>query len=67
MIWKSKLKKKNMSNKFKAGDMVCAKVSPSKVLVVRIFARKVYYCDVYNHPEEKEQVYFEREISLYIE
>lgn len=56
-----------MSNKFKAGDMVCAKVNPNKALVVRIFARKVYYCDVYNHPEEKEQVYFEREISFYID
>lgn len=56
-----------MNNLFKSGDMVCAKVNPSKPLVVRIFARKVYYCDVYNHPDEKEQVYFEREISFYIE
>ncbi|MCB0474279.1 MAG: hypothetical protein KDC69_01320 [Flavobacteriaceae bacterium] len=55
-----------MNNLFKAGDMVCAKVAPTKPLVVRIFARKVYYCDVFNRPEEKEQVYFEREIAFYI-
>ncbi|RCW92839.1 hypothetical protein [Winogradskyella arenosi] len=54
-----------MSNLFKSGDIVCAKVNPTKSLKVRIFARKVYYCDVYNQPEEKEEVYFEREIEFY--
>jgi len=53
-------------NTYRTGDMVCAKLSPTKPLVVRIFARKVYYCNVYNRPEEKEQVYFEREITFYI-
>ncbi len=42
-----------MSNLFKSGDMVCAKVNPTKPLKVRIFARKVYYCNVYNQPKEK--------------
>lgn len=55
-----------MKNAFKAGDIVCAKVAPTKPLKVRLFARKVYYCDVLNHPEEKEKVYFEREITFYI-
>lgn len=55
-----------MKNLYKSGDIVCANVNPSKPLVVRIFARKVYYCDVFNRPEEKEQVYFEREISFYV-
>lgn len=54
-----------MSNLFKVGDKVFAKVNPTKLLIVRLFARNVYYCDVYNHPEEKEQVYFERELALY--
>ena len=35
-----------MSNLFKSGDIVCAKVNPTKPLKVRVFARKVYYCDV---------------------
>ncbi len=54
-----------MNNLFKAGDLVCAKTNPTKPLKVRIYARKVYYCDVLNHPEEREQVYFEREIEVY--
>lgn len=55
-----------MKNIFKTGDIVCAKVNPIKPLKVRVFARKVYYCDVLNEPNEKEEVYFEREIELYI-
>ncbi|UGU16765.1 hypothetical protein LS482_02570 [Sinomicrobium kalidii] len=54
-----------MSNLFKTGDVVCAKADPAHPLVVRVFARGVYYCDVKNHPEEKEQVYFEREITVF--
>ncbi|WP_242121664.1 hypothetical protein [Aestuariivivens sediminicola] len=54
-----------MKNLFKTGDIVSTKVNPKKPLKVRLFARKVYYCDVYNHPEEKEEVYFEREIEIY--
>lgn len=54
-----------MKNIFKTGDIVCAKINPRKPLKVRLFARKVYYCDVLNEPNEKEEVYFEREIELY--
>jgi hypothetical protein len=54
-----------MKNIFKTGDIVCTKVNPKKPLKVRIFPRKVYYCDVLNKPNEKEEVYFEREIELY--
>ena len=50
---------------FKKGDIVCALVNPAKVLLIRLFARNVYYCDVYNHPEEKEKVYFGRELKRY--
>ncbi|RNL95195.1 hypothetical protein ED312_00930 [Sinomicrobium pectinilyticum] len=56
-----------MNNLFKTGDVVCAKINPTQPLVVRVFARGVYYCDVKNHPEEKEQVYFEREIKVFSE
>lgn len=54
-----------MNKLFKTGDIVCAKVNPTRSLVVRVFARGVYYCDIKNHPEEKEQVYFEREIMAF--
>jgi hypothetical protein len=54
-----------MKNIFKTGDIVCTKVNPKKPLKVRVFARKVYYCDVLNKPNEKEEVYFEREIEFY--
>lgn len=54
-----------MSDLFQKGDVVCAKNNRSKPLEVRIFARRVYYCDVVGHPEEKEEVYFEREIELF--
>jgi len=54
-----------MENLYKSGDIVCTKVNPKKPLMVRIFARKVYYCDVLNEPNEKEKVYFEREIEFY--
>ena len=54
-----------MENKFKSGDIVCAKVNPTTPLKVRVIARKVYYCDVLDLPEEKEKVYFEREIKFY--
>lgn len=54
-----------MKNIFKTGDIVCTKVNPKKPLKVRVFARKVYYCDVLNEPNEKEEVYFESEIELY--
>jgi hypothetical protein len=54
-----------MENKFKSGDIVCAIINPTTPLKVRVFARKVYYCDVLNKPDENEKVYFEREIELY--
>lgn len=54
-----------MENKFKSGDIVCAKVNPTTPLKVRVFARKFYYCDVLDQPDEKEKVYFAREIKFY--
>ncbi len=48
MIWRHRTKSITMSDLFKSGDIVCAKVNPTKSLKVRIFARKVHHCDVYN-------------------
>lgn len=56
-----------MEDKYKIGDVVCAKVRPLVALVVRIYARKVYYCTVKNDPSAKELVYFERELKSYHE
>ena len=50
---------------FKPGDIVCAKVNPNKPLKIKYFVRRIYYCDILNLPNEKEEVYFEREIEVY--
>ncbi|MGW9684435.1 hypothetical protein [Flagellimonas sp. 2504JD1-5] len=52
-----------MENRFKIGDVVCAKVRPSVSLVVRLYARKVYYCAIQNDPLANELVYFDRELN----
>lgn len=54
-----------INNIYKPGDIVCSRKDPKKALVVRLYAYNVYYCNVKDHPEEKEKVYFEREIQLY--
>lgn len=59
----SLIKDINMGNKFKKGDFVCAKVKPLEELIVRIFARKIYYCIIVE--TGKEVVYFEKELELY--
>jgi len=54
-----------MKNLYKPGDIVCAINNKAKPLVVRIMARNVYYCNVLNQPQEKEHVYFERELEFF--
>ncbi|WP_299111045.1 hypothetical protein [uncultured Winogradskyella sp.] len=56
-----------MENRFKAGDFVYAKVRPSVLLIVRVYARKIYYCKIQADPTAKELVYFERELMPYID
>ncbi|RBW55888.1 hypothetical protein DS884_15045 [Tenacibaculum sp. E3R01] len=53
-----------MESKYKAGDVVYAKARPFVMLVIRIYARKIYYCRVQNDLLAKELVYFERELEL---
>ena len=38
--------------------------TPLTRLKVKYFVRRIYYCDIVNHPNEKEEIYFEREIEL---
>lgn len=59
------MKKNEIGNRFKIGDFVCAKVRPSVSLVVRLYARRVYYCTVQNDPLANELVYFDRELKSY--
>ena len=54
-----------MEKRFEIGDVVCAKVSPTTVLVVRLYARRIYYCTPQNQPNAKDQVYFDRELKPY--
>ncbi len=54
-----------MENKYKEGDIVCAKENPSQKLIVRRYVDKIYYCRVKDEPTAKELVYFERELGSY--
>ena len=49
-------------NKYKAGDIVYAKVNPTLKLIIRRFVHQIYYCKEQENPERKELVYFEREL-----
>lgn len=49
-------------NKYKVGDTVYAKATPDIKLNVRRYIKRIYYCTSVDHPEAKDQVFFEREI-----
>lgn len=51
-----------MENKYKEGQVVFAKVNPSLKLVIRRYIDRIYYCKIHNKPDQKELVYFEREL-----
>lgn len=60
-----RLNKKSTVNKlYKAGQTVYSRKNPKKALIVRAFLNKIYYCYVKDSPDDKEEVYFERELSL---
>lgn len=50
-------------NKYQVGDIVCANVHPELKLVIRRYIDQVYYCKVFGQPEQKELVYYERELT----
>ena len=56
------IKKETMENKYKEGDVVCAKETPTLKLVVRRYVDRIYYCKVKDDTTAKELVYFEREL-----
>ncbi|WP_169728010.1 hypothetical protein [Adhaeribacter aquaticus] len=51
-----------MENTYPEGSLVYAKVNPNLKLVVRRFAKRIYYCTSPENPNQKELVYFEREL-----
>jgi len=53
-----------MENKYKEGDTVYAKADPLVGLIVRRYVDSIYYCQPKKDPEQKELVYFERELML---
>lgn len=58
------MKEEDNSNTYKAGDIVFAKAAPDIKLKVRRYVDRIYYCQIYDHPEKKEVVYFERELII---
>ncbi len=52
-----------MENKYKEGETVYAKVNPECKLIVRRYVKRIYYCTIRDNPEEKELVFFERELA----
>ncbi len=51
-----------VENKYKAGDVVCAKVNPTLKLVIRRYVDRIYFCKIQEDPNRKELVYFEWEL-----
>jgi len=51
-----------MENKYKEGDEVYAKLTPSLKLIIRRYVDRIYYCKIKKDPMLKELVYFEREL-----
>ena len=51
-----------MENKFKEGEIVCAKINPGFKLVIRRYVDRIYYCKIQEDLARKELVYFEREL-----
>jgi len=51
-----------IDNKFKEGEVVCARVDPGQRLVIRRYNDRIYYCKIQASPGTNELVYFEREL-----
>jgi hypothetical protein len=56
------MKNQTTENKYKAGSIVYALVDPDKKLIVRRYVDRIYYCYDFQVPDQKELVYFEREL-----
>ena len=51
-----------MENKYKEGEIVCAKVDPHRKLLIRRYVDRIYYCKVLDDSDQKEFAYYEREL-----
>jgi hypothetical protein len=51
-----------MVNKYKENQTVYAKKNPALKLIIRRYVDRIYYCRVQEFPDQKELVYFEREL-----
>jgi hypothetical protein len=48
---------------FPEGSVVYAKVNPGLKLMVRRYAKRIYYCTAPEQPSQRELVYFGRELT----
>ncbi len=62
LIQKTQFRLSLMEHKYKEGDIVFAKVNPTLKLKVRRYVSRVYFCQIFDDPNSKELVYFEREL-----
>ncbi|WP_202923388.1 hypothetical protein [Pontibacter pudoricolor] len=51
-----------MENKYAEGASVIAIAAPDRELVVRRYAKRIYYCTDPKHPLHSDLVYYEREL-----
>lgn len=49
-------------NKYLEGTIICARAHPDVKLVIRKYNQRIYYCHEVDKPEQKQLVYFEREL-----
>lgn len=52
-----------MENNFNTGQIVFATANPEQILVVRRYLDRIYYCRMKDSENEKDLVYFERELE----
>ena len=52
-----------MENRYKEGEEVYATADPAQKLIIRRYVERVYYCRSKDKPDEKDLVYFERELA----
>ena len=50
-------------NIYKEGEEVFATENPSETLIIRRYVDRIYYCKIKSNPNQKEKVFFERELS----
>lgn len=54
-----------MENLYPVGSAVVAITNPSRSLTIRRYASRIYYCTDPANPQEKDKVYYERELLPY--